>query len=123
MSEDHQLFILQIVVGIVFIRVFIPVEAAQTNPACQTIELLYPQLTVVIDRIQITVDDLIEHALACIDANRCPIAQHRQHAVAAHCHALCLVKLHAIVAQAALAKTQPGTLALFNGKAPRPGST
>ncbi|MNJ29439.1 hypothetical protein D3C77_240060 [compost metagenome] len=92
----------------------VAVEAAQANAGRQAIELLHPQLAVVVDGIQIAVDDIADAALAGIDADRGAITQYRQHAVAAHRHALGLIELHTIVTQAALAETQAGLLAFFD---------
>ncbi|MNE60805.1 hypothetical protein D3C80_1559760 [compost metagenome] len=69
-----------------------------------------------VNGIQVTVDNVADCALRCIHPDRGAIAQHRQHAIAAYCHALGLVKLHTVVAQAALAETQTGALAFFNDK-------
>ncbi|MNH20764.1 hypothetical protein D3C79_805510 [compost metagenome] len=93
---------------------FVTVEAAQANAGRQAIELLHPQLAIVVDRVEVAIDDVANTTLTGIDPHRGAITQHRQHTVAAHRDALGLVELHAVVAQAALAETQAGLLAFFD---------
>jgi len=63
------------------------------DPGGQSIKLFHPQLAVVIDRIKVAINDVANPALAGIDPDRGPVAQHRQHAVTTHGHAFCLVPL------------------------------
>ena len=114
MAEDTDLLVLDFLETVVLVRMLVAVEAAQTNPGWQAIELFDPQLAIVIDGIQIAIDDIADAALARIDPDGCAIAQHWQHAVAAHRHTLGLVELHTIVSQAALSKTQAGFLAFLD---------
>ncbi|MNP38162.1 hypothetical protein D3C76_1316560 [compost metagenome] len=93
---------------------FIAVEAAQAYAGRQAIQLFHPQLTIVIDGVQVAIDDIADATLAGVDAHRGAIAQHRQHAVATHGDAFGLVELHAVVTQAALAEAQAGLLAFFD---------
>ncbi|MCY1250265.1 hypothetical protein D9M72_638840 [compost metagenome] len=90
------------------------VKATQANPCRQPIQLFHSQLAVMIDGIEVAIDDIANPTLAGVDAHRGTVAQHRQHAVAAHRHAFGLVELHAVMPQAALAEAQAGALALFD---------
>ncbi|MNN42660.1 hypothetical protein D3C81_1568560 [compost metagenome] len=72
-----------------------------------------------IDCIKVAVNDIANAALAGIDPDRGAVAQHRQHAVAPHCHAFGLVELHAVMAQAPLAEAQARALALLDNESSR----
>ncbi|MNH23670.1 hypothetical protein D3C79_835770 [compost metagenome] len=93
---------------------FVAIEAAQANTGGQPIHLLHPQLTIVVDGVEITIDDVTDRTLAGVYPDRRPVAQYRQHAVAANGHALGLIELHTIMAQAAFAKAQASTLAFLD---------
>ena len=115
-TEDDDLLFLDFLEAVVLVRMFIAIETAQANAGGQAIELLHPQLTVVVDRIKVAIDDVANPALAGIDTNRGTVTQDRQHAVAAHGDAFGLVELHPVVAQAALAKAQARAFALFDNE-------
>ncbi len=114
MAKDDDLLFLDFLEAVVLIRVLIAIEAAQTNAGRQTVELFHSQLTVVVDRIKVAIDDVANAALARVHTDGGAIAQHRQHAVAAYCHAFGLVELHTVMAQAALAEAQARAFALFD---------
>jgi len=114
MAKDDDLLFLDFLEAVVLIRVLIAIEATQTNAGRQTVELFHSQLTVVVDRIKVAIDDVANAALARIHTDGGAIAQHRQHAVAAYCHAFGLVELHTVMAQAALAEAQARAFALFD---------
>lgn len=113
-TEDDDLLFLHILEAVVLVRMLIAVEAAQTDTGRQAIELFHPQLTVVVDRIKVAINDVADPAFAGIDADRGAVAQHRQHAVAPYCHAFGLIELHTVMAQTALAEAQARALALFD---------
>lgn len=114
MAKDDDLLFLDFLEAVVLVRVLIAIEAAQTNAGRQTVELLHPQLTVVVDRIQVAINDVANAALARVHTDGGAITQHRQHAVAAYGHAFGLIELHTVMAQAALAEAQTRAFALFD---------
>ena len=105
-TEDDDLLFLHVLEAVVLVRMLIAIEAAQTDTGRQAIKLLHPQLTVVVDRIKVAIDDVADPAFSRVDPDRGTVAQHRQHAVAPHRHAFGLVELHTVMAQAALAEAQ-----------------
>lgn len=113
-TEDADLLLLDLLEAVVLVRMFIAVETAQADPGGQAIQLLHPQLAIVVDRIEVAIDDVANGAFAGIDPDRGAIAQHRQHTIAPHRDALGLIELHAVVPQAALAEAQAGALAFLD---------
>ncbi|MNG03355.1 hypothetical protein D3C84_864330 [compost metagenome] len=113
-AEDDNLLFLDLLEGVVLVRMFIAIEAAQANPRGQAIKLFNPQLAVVVDRIKVAIDDIADPALAGIDPYGGAVTQYRQHAVTTHRHAFGLVELHTVMAQAALAEAQARALAFFD---------
>lgn len=105
-TKDDDLLFLHILEAVVLVRMLIAIEAAQADTGGQAIKLLHPQLTVVVDRIKVAINDVANTAFSRVDPNRGTVAQHRQHAVAPHRHAFGLIELHAVMAQAALAEAQ-----------------
>lgn len=77
MTEQADLLLLQLQEAVVFIRVFVAIEAAQADTRGQPINLLHAQLAIVVDGVEIAIDDVTDRALAGIDTDRRPISQHR----------------------------------------------
>ena len=119
MTEDDDLLFLDFLEAVVLVRMFVAVEAAQANPGRQAIQLFHPKLSVVIDCIKVAVNDIANPALAGIDPDRRSVTQYRQHAVAPHCHALSLIELNAVMAQATFAEAQARALAFFDDESSR----
>ena len=113
-TENDNLLFLDFLEGVVLVRMFIAIEAAQAYAGRQAIKLFHPQLAVVVNRVKVAIDDIADPALAGINADGGAITQYRQHTVAAHRHAFGLIELHTVMAQAALAEAQAGALALFD---------
>ena len=113
------MLVLHFLEAVVLVRVFIAIETAQANSGRQAIKLFHPQLTVVVDGVEVAINDVANPALAGVNPNRGTVAQYRQHAVTTHGHAFGLVELHTVMAQAALAKAQAGAFALFDDESSR----
>ena len=62
MTEDADLFILDILEAVVLVRVFIAIETAQANSGRQAIKLFHPQLTVVVDGVEVAINDVANPA-------------------------------------------------------------
>ncbi|MNF17467.1 hypothetical protein D3C80_2209930 [compost metagenome] len=60
MAEQADLLLLHLLEAVVFVGMLIAVEAAQPNPGGQAVDLLHPQLAVMVDGIKVAVDDVTD---------------------------------------------------------------
>ena len=119
MAQDGNLFLLHLLEAVVFVWMLVSIETTEADTTWLPEDLFDPQMTIVVDRIQVAIGNFSNRGPSRIHSHRGAVSKDWQHAVTANSDAFSSIKLDAVCAQILLVETQARAIINFDTKAAR----